>query len=81
MAFVFSSHCYLLLGWLNTCPPVGSGEGILCFVLLVCAAFAFPIKLSLSQATIFLTFTLPVLSPIPLWGRVNGCVGLVASWS
>ena len=37
-----------------------------CFALLACAAFALPIKLSLSQPTSFLTFTFLILSPIPL---------------
>ncbi|KAK4817083.1 LOW QUALITY PROTEIN: hypothetical protein QYF61_027914 [Mycteria americana] len=54
--------------WLNTCLPTGSSEGIPCFALLACAAFAFPIKLSSSQPSSFLTFALLILSPIPLRG-------------
>ena len=40
-------------------------------------SFALPIKLSLSQPRSFLTFTLPVLSPIPPRGREqgSGCAG------
>lgn len=55
------------LSWrrLNTCLPRGNGELILCF-LLACGAFALPIKLSLPQPTSFLTFTLWILSSIPL---------------
>ena len=40
-------------GWPNTCLPVGSGEWIPCFALLVCAAFALPVKLFLSQPLSF----------------------------
>ena len=54
--------------WLNTCLPMGSGEWIPCFASLVCVTFAVPIKLSLSQPTSFLIFTLPIFSPIPLGG-------------
>ena len=36
--------------WLNGCLPMESSEFIPCFVLLVWAAFAFPIKLSVSQS-------------------------------
>jgi len=43
--------------WLNTCLPTGSDEGIPCFALLACAAFALSIQLSSSQSTSFLTFT------------------------
>ena len=52
--------------WLNTCLLMGSCELIPCFALLACVAFALPIKLSLSQPTSFCTFTLLILSPIPL---------------
>jgi len=55
-------------GWLNTCLPTGSGERIPRFALLVCTAFALPIKLPLSQRMSFLTLTLPILSPIPPGG-------------
>ena len=67
--------------WLNTCLPMGSGEWIPCFALLACAAFALPIKLSLSQPTSFLTCTLPILSPIPLRGSERAAAWcLAAGW-
>jgi len=47
---------------------MGSSELIAYFALLPCTAFALPVKLSLSQPTSFLTFTLLILSPIPRWG-------------
>lgn len=62
-------------GW--TLPAMGSGELTPCFALLVCVAFASPIKLSLSQATSYLTFSLLIVSLMPLveeW--VSGCLGL-----
>ena len=63
--------------WLNTCLPMGSAERIPCFALLACMAFTLPIKLSLSQPTSFFTFTLLILSPIPLWGKwVSECMEL-----
>jgi len=75
MAFIFPSNHYLgcgaLLSWLHTCLLMGRNELILCFVLLAHMAFALPIQLSLSQLTSFLTFTLPILSPIPLGEGVN----------
>jgi len=51
--------------WLNTCLPMGSSERIPSFALLAPAAFALPVKLTLSQPTSLLTFTLLILSPIP----------------
>lgn len=59
------SHDEPLLSWtwLNTCLPVGSTEFIPYF------AFALHIKLSLSQATSFVTVILPALSSILLEGR------------
>jgi len=54
--------------WLNTCLLMGSSELISWFALLACVAFALPIKQSVSQPTSFLTFTLPIIFPIPLWG-------------
>ena len=70
MVFVFPSNRYtwwslLWWRWLNTCLPMGSSELIPCSALLVGAAFASPIKLSLSQPTSFHTFTLLILFPIP----------------
>ena len=53
--------------WLNICPRMGSRECIYYFAWFVRAALALLIKLSLSQHTSLLTFTLPILSPIPLW--------------
>ena len=53
-------------GWWNICLLMVNSELIPCFALLVCAAFAVPLKLSLSQTMSFLPSTLPVLSPIPL---------------
>jgi len=50
---------------------MGSSEIIPYSALLVNTAFALSIKLSLSQPMSFLTFTLPILSPIPLWGTVS----------
>lgn len=43
-------------------------QGMPFFALLVNTDFALPIKLFLSQTTIFLTFTFPVLSPVSLRG-------------
>jgi len=59
-------------GWLNIRLPVGSGERIPSFALLVGVAFALPIKPSLSQPMSFLTFALLILSPIPLGGVSKG---------
>jgi len=52
--------------WLNTCLLMGNTGLILYFALLAHAAFALPVKLSLSQLISFLTFTLPILFLIPL---------------
>ena len=54
---------------LNICLPVGNIKWIPCFALLVHTAFALPTILSLSQPMSFLTFTLPIIFPIPLEGR------------
>ena len=64
--------------WLNTCLQKGSSEWIPHFVLLACAAFDLPVKLSLTQPMSFSTFTLPNLSPIPPGGNEWLC--LVAVW-
>jgi len=40
-------------------------NSLICFALLTLAAFALPIQLTSTQPSSFLTFTLPVLSPIP----------------
>jgi len=48
---------------------MGNGEQILCFALLVCAAFALLIKMSLPQPTSFLTFPLLILPPMLPGGR------------
>lgn len=42
---------WVLSRWLNFFMPTGSSELILCFSLLVCKTFPFPIKMSLSQCT------------------------------
>lgn len=47
--------------WLNTSLPMGSGECIPCFALLVRVSFAISTKLSLFQPTSFLTSTPPAL--------------------
>lgn len=47
---------------------LGSSELIPYFALLVCTALALPIKKSLSQPIIFLTFIFLILYPIPLGG-------------
>jgi len=47
--------------------------------LLVCAAFAFPVKLSLSQSMSFCTFTLLICSPILLQGSEQAAA-LAAYW-
>jgi len=71
MAFVFPNNRY---AWwspafpemaLNPCLLMGSSEFIPYFTLLAHAAFALPIKLSLSQPTSLLTFTLLILPPSP----------------
>ena len=71
-AFAFPSHlrcdgALLSSGWLSTRLPMGRREGIPWFALLVCVAFALPIKLSLFQIMSFLSFL--ILSPIPLGGK------------
>lgn len=82
MGFLFPSDVWWSLAFLGMAGhlPMGSGEGIPCFALLVHMAFAFPIKL-LSQPTSVLTFTLLILSSIPLRG--SECVAvqcLGAGW-
>lgn len=44
---------------------MGSSELMPCFVMLVCTAFAFTIKLSLSQSTSYLVLTHAIPSPVP----------------
>lgn len=67
-----------LLSWryLQTCLPMGGAERVPCFALLVCAAFALPTKLSLSQPMSFLTSTLLILlegsDQAAKWGLVAG---------
>ena len=57
------------------------------FALLVSTAFAFPVKLSFSQRTSFLNFTLSILSPVPLrWVSKWLCeaellAGLTHTWT
>lgn len=47
---------------------MGSGKLIPCFDSLADTSFALSIKLSLPQPMSFLSFTLPIASPIPLRG-------------
>lgn len=61
MAFAFPSPASWR--WLNTWEMVNF---LFCFVLLVYAALAFPIKFFLFQCVHFLSFTLLILSLIPL---------------
>ena len=60
--------------WLNTCLLMGSSELIPYLALLVCAAFALHIKLSLSQPVNFLTFALLILSSILRGGSERAAV-------
>lgn len=48
-------------------PAMGSSKLTPCFSLLVYAASAFPIKLSLSQPLSFPAFTLLIPSPVHWW--------------
>ena len=78
MAFVFPitvtrDGALLSWGWLNTCLPMGSGEPFPCLALLARVAFVLPINVSLFQAPSFLTFSLPILSPIPPWRAGFSC--------
>lgn len=60
MAFVFSSNFYTMEPcFLEMAVHLENGEWIPCFVLLVCAALAFPTKLFLSQCICFLAFFSP----------------------
>lgn len=60
---------------LNICLLMGSTELIPLFALPACAAFAFPIKLSLFQPMRFFTFL--IFFPIPCGEvRTNSCVRL-----
>jgi len=64
MAFVFPSYrARLSWGQLDTCLPMGSSERIPHFALLARTDIATLVKLSLSEPTSFLTFTLPILTP------------------
>jgi len=82
MAFVFSNNRY---AWWSSAflevpehlPVMGSSEWTPCFALLTRAAFAFHIKLPLSQPTSFVTFS--VLIPFIISQRgewASGCAGL-----
>jgi len=60
---------------------MGSSELIPYLALLTCMAFVLPIELSLSQPMSFLTSTLLILSPIPLWVSERVAFwGLAAGW-
>lgn len=71
---VLDTHVEALLSWewLHTCLPPGGSERMPDFACHARTASALPNKLSVSSA---LTFTLPVLFPIPLW-EVSSYVGL-----
>lgn len=64
---VTCDRAWLSWGWLNTCWPMGS-EWISCLALLVWTAFALPIKLSLTQPTLF-SLSLFWFSPPPNSGE------------
>lgn len=79
MAFVLPSHCDVqwdpaLLEVLNTSPAMGSRVLIPYFALLVYAAFASLIKLSLSQHTSFPAFTFLILRTMAV------CFPLLTLW-
>lgn len=82
MWFVFTSHCYTwwgpgLLVMAKLLPSHGEQWNNFLFCLFAWVAFAFPIKLSLSQSMNFLPFTLPIPALIPLVGEwESGCVRL-----
>lgn len=48
--------------WMKSCWIMGHDDWTLCFALPMCAAFAFPIKLSWSPCRSFLTLTILILS-------------------
>lgn len=62
---VFSRRCcdaaLLSWAWVNICPAMERDE-----FLLVCTAFALPIRLSVSQPMSCLTFTLSIISSHPI---------------
>ena len=76
--------------WLNIFLLMGSSVSILCFAVLVRTDFALPAKLLLSQPSIFLTFTLLILSLIPpRWGAeiepqvssmTSSCIRAALDW-
>jgi len=67
--------------WLNICLPVGNSECILYFAFLARTAFALAVELFLYQHVSFLTFTLTVLSNIPLQGSEGAAMWcLTACW-
>lgn len=81
MAFVFSSPplpvmkpCFPGDGLTPACPwkPLVND----CFDSVVHLAFAFPVKLPLSQSMSVLTFILPIFFPIPPGERASSGVGL-----
>lgn len=86
MVFVFPTHryCYAFLRMAEHLPAYGSFLLLLCFTffplfpwvpcftLLVHTVFSSPIKLSLSQPTSSVSFTLPILSLIPPGMWVSG---------
>lgn len=71
MAFTFPSNFY---SWWSPAfleiLLMGGGEWITYFAWLACTAFAVTIKLPLTPPMSFLTFTLPILSPVSPVGSV-----------
>lgn len=57
-------HFFLGDSWT---PAIESGEWIPCFLLPAHVGFALPIKLSIPQSMSFVTPTLLILFPIPMW--------------
>ena len=82
MAFVFPSHCYAwwspaVLEMAEHLPTNGKQRINSLFCFDHTHSFALLIKSSSFQPTLFHTFTLPILSPIPTQGEwASGWVGL-----
>lgn len=57
----------VVLSWrlMNPCQPLGNGDLIPYFAFLMCMAFTFPIKLSLSHP---MSFTVLIIYVILQWG-------------
>lgn len=82
-AFLFPSHCrWWSLPFLEMAEHVPPWKVVNEFLVLLylCVTFAFPIKQSLSQPSNFLSFVLPVLSPIPKGWRVSELSEWASDW-